>query len=67
MGVDVLQGGGGGRPSKGGGERSWPGAEQMDGQRRGFEEGANEVWADLSQRNSMVLSGFPASAVLPEV
>lgn len=27
--VDVLQGGG--RPSKGGGERSWPGSEQPEG------------------------------------
>lgn len=61
MGVDVLQGGGGGRPSEGEGERSWPGAGQMVGQRRGLEEGADEVWADLSQRSSMVSPGFPGS------
>lgn len=54
VGVDILQGGG--RPSKGGEERSWPGAEQMQAHGRKFEGGASEVRADLSQRNSMILS-----------
>lgn len=56
-----------GDPPKGGGKRRLPGAEQREGHGRRFEEGTNEVWADLSQRNSMILSAFPALAVLPEV
>lgn len=48
VGVGLLQGGG--RPSKGGERRRWPGAEQTEGCGKGkrFQEVANEAWANLS-------------------